>query len=141
MTFRILCRTLLGGFFMLSGVLKILSPDEFQMALLNYPLMNYQTSFLVAQILPFIELFCGLGIWFKRLEIWGLIQITGLLLLFIVMLSWTWALGLDINCGCLGEIDPIKGQPGLIARDIVLIGLAVYLLKTSRFRIISATTK
>lgn len=129
---RSIAKWLLGGFFIIAGILKALDPAAFQEDVLNYQLVGYPISFVTAYFLPFFEITLGIGVIFSVCTRACLVSIILLLCAFIGVLSFTWAQGIDINCGCFGAIDPVKGQPGAIFRDIVLIGLAFYLLKQTR---------
>lgn len=130
-----ICRLILGCFFVVAGFLKCVDPAVFQQEILAYQIVGYPLSFVAAHFLPFIEIALGLGVvvgWKLRFALTG---IAVLLFVFIAALSWTWFQGIDIQCGCLGKIDFIEGQPAAIARDVVLLLMAFFLfVKPARQR-------
>lgn len=75
-------------------------------------------------------------VWVNRYAVianrrWGLWLVIGLLALFIPVLGYGVAIGLDISCGCLGRAD-LSSLPEAILRDLLLLTLAGALLRTSR---------
>lgn len=62
---------------------------------------------------------------------WGLWLVIGLLALFIPVLGYGIAIGLDISCGCLGRAD-LGSLPEALLRDLLLLTLAGALLRHSR---------
>ena len=119
------CRILVGGFFMLAGVIKALDPGAFQLEIMAYQLVGYPISFLLSYLLPYFEIALGagliLGIGIKIAQT----SISFLLIGFISVLSWTWMMGINIECGCLGKIDFMEGQPAAILRDFVLLAMVL----------------
>jgi len=125
----LLGRLLLGGFFLIAGILKVLDPATFQHEIIAYQLVNYPVSYLMAYFLPYLEIVLGLGVLLKlRIEA-ALVIIIGLLFVFILALAWTWMKGIDIQCGCLGKVDFIDGQPAAILRDLFLMLVAIMVYK------------
>jgi putative oxidoreductase len=123
----VLFRALLGLFFVLSGVIKAWDPAAFQQDVLSYQLVGLRASFVIAHYLPFLEIALGAAVWTGIGFRVSLVAIALLLIGFIAALSWTWALGLDIRCGCLGPIDWVEGQPAAIMRDVILLGMVICL--------------
>ena len=77
----------------------------------------------VAIGLPLLEVIAGIGLLFdiKR----SLALITGLLVLFMVVLGYGIWLGLDVDCGCFGPDDPeadaFHGLRLSLFRDLVMM--------------------
>ena len=76
-----------------------------------------------------LELCAGLAVIANRR--WGLWLVVALLALFIPVLGYGIAIGLDISCGCLGRAD-LGSLPEAIVRDLLLLTLAGALLRHSR---------
>ncbi|WP_234880434.1 MauE/DoxX family redox-associated membrane protein [Aeromonas veronii] len=118
---RMLARLALGGFFLASAGFKLTSPALFveQIAafgLIWPPLIPFAAWGLIA-----LELCAGLAVIANRR--WGLWLVIGLLALFIPVLGYGVAIGLDISCGCLGRAD-LGSLPEAIVRDLLLLTLA-----------------
>ena len=75
-----------------------------------------------------LELCAGLG---DRQPALGLWLVVALLALFIPVLGYGIAIGLDISCGCLGRAD-LSSLPQALLRDLLLLTLAGALLRYSR---------
>jgi len=124
-----LIRVLLSVIFLWSGISKLMDPTEFAVIIDAYGLIADAWILPLATILPLLEMIFGLGL---LLEIRGsLTVITGLLMLFLAILSYGIWLGLDVDCGCFGPQDPESKayhslRPALY-RDFVMIAGVVYL--------------
>lgn len=98
-------RLLVGLTFLFASIEKITETGEFATAIANYKIISGSSTLVVATILPWIELLCGLavlsGIYFRG----------AILLLFTMVSIFTLAVisglirGLDISCGCF-TLDP-----------------------------------
>ena len=108
---------------------KLMAPKEFAVIIDAYGLMPEAWILPLAIILPLLEMIFGLGL---LLDIKGsLAGITGLLMLFMAILSYGLWLGLDVDCGCFGPQDPESEafhslRPALY-RDFVMIAGVIYL--------------
>lgn len=114
----------LGGFFLLAGGIKLLDAGAFQQEILTYQIVGQVASGVAAHYLPALEVMVGLGV-LSGMRMRVAVLLSGILLAaFIFALSWTWLQGIDLNCGCLGPIDFVEGQPAAIVRDLLLLGMA-----------------
>ncbi len=118
-----LVRFLLAAVFIWSGTAKILAPQSFVYVIDAFGIVPEALVWPTALGLSICELVAGIGLVFDLK--WSLGIITGLLGLFIVVLSYGLWLGLDVDCGCFGPDDP-EGQafhslrPALY-RDLVML--------------------
>jgi len=127
----LIARLILGGVLLAAGALKIGSLQKSAMAVRSYELLPVPLANFLGYTLPWIEIGVGL------LLIAGvLVRISGLIgavtmLAFIIAISWAWAKGLSIDCGCFGgggAIDPEDTKYlSEIIRDIGLLILGIYL--------------
>jgi putative oxidoreductase len=131
----VLIRWVIALFFIVAGAMKWGDPASFQQSILAYQVLDYPTSFVVAHFLPSLEIMLGIGLILKRSRVPALWLMGSLLLVFVVLLSWTWWLGIDVDCGCLGPIDWVEGQPAAIVRDLVLIAGIVVLYRKEQQRL------
>jgi uncharacterized membrane protein YphA (DoxX/SURF4 family) len=130
-----LIRILLGVVFLWSGISKLMNPAEFAVIINEYGLMPDAWILPLAIVLPLLEMVFGLGL---LLDIRGsLAVITGMLMLFITILSYGIWLGLDVDCGCFGPEDPeaqaFHGLRLALVRDIIMM-LGIFYLYYQRFR-------
>lgn len=90
-----------------------------------YEIFSPEFSFLLAQLIGPLELAGGLlllfGIFLRQSSMVGL----AVLVLFILGLSWVWAQGLVISCGCFGDADETN-VPLTIGRDFFYVALTAW---------------
>lgn len=129
-------RLLLGLTFLFASIDKISNPSEFATAVTNYKLITGPATLIVATVLPWIELLCGLAV------LSGL-YLRGATLLLCLMLSvFTLAVitglirGLDISCGCF-TLDPdlnrIGWQKVFENLGLILAGIILFYSETAKF--------
>lgn len=122
-------RLALGGVFLFSGAAKIITPISFATLINAYGILPEDITLTVAVLLAAFEIIAGIGL---ILDIRGsLASVSGLLVLFIIVLGYGIHMGLDIDCGCFGPDEPeataFHGLRTALYRDIVMVGGAVYL--------------
>jgi uncharacterized membrane protein YphA (DoxX/SURF4 family) len=128
-----LARVLLGLVLLAASLLKIADPHQAAAAVQAYQLLPSSLAEYVGYGLPLVEFFLavalllGLG---TRLAAW---ITAGLMVIFIFGVASAWARGLSIDCGCFGGGGVVaKGHTKYlqeILRDVVFIGLAVWLIR------------
>lgn len=126
---RMLANLALGGFFLASAGFKLVSPALFVEQIGAFGLIWPPFIPLAVWGLIGLELCAGLAVIGNRR--WGLWLVIGLLALFIPVLGYGIAIGLDISCGCLGRAD-LGSLPQALLRDLLLLTLAGALLRHSR---------
>ncbi len=125
-------RLALGGVFAYAGAVKIIEPVSFAGSIAAYKLLPYFGNFLVAAVLPWLELLCGLLLIVGcRLKAAALVIIL-LNLVFMAALSAAIARGLDIDCGCFRQ-GGAKSSPWLaLLRDALFMFAAICTVKTAQ---------
>lgn len=92
-----------GLFFAVAAVVKILDPEAFLSSLLTYEVFPYSLAVGLAYFAPALELVVALcllsGIWRKGAALLSV----SMLLLFIGLVAQGLARGLEMDCGCFGE--------------------------------------
>lgn len=126
---RMLANLALGGFFVASAGFKLVSPTLFVEQIAAFGLIWPSLIPAVGWGLIALEFCAGLAVIANRR--WGLWLVVALLALFIPVLGYGIAIGLDISCGCLGRAD-LGSLPQAILRDLLLLTLAGALLRCSR---------
>ena len=128
-------RLVLGGIFLYAGYAKIFLPSMnphppikialslFAMQVDSYQMLPSSAVNFVAHTLPFAEIALGLLLligW--QLRIWG--TLTSLIILgFFAAVVRSYALGLQINCGCFANPEPLTIST--VFRDGLLAALAL----------------
>jgi uncharacterized membrane protein YphA (DoxX/SURF4 family) len=136
-----LCRWTLGGIFIYAGGSKLLEPKTFAYLVEAYGVVPEGLLIPVAIGLPALEVIAGFGLLFDIRGSLGLI--TGLLVIFMVVLSYAIWSGLDVDCGCFGPEDPeaeaFHGLRLSLFRDLVMMGGVIFIYGWRRFRAIRPT--
>jgi len=122
-------RFCLAAVFLWSGITKFLDPVSFGVLIDAYGLIPKTWVMPAAILLSSLEIIAGAGL---IMDIYGsLAAITGMVILFIAILTYGIHMGLDIDCGCFGPHDPeAKAFHGLrtaLTRDFVLMAGVLYL--------------
>lgn len=122
-------RALVGGGFIIAGLLKIADPAKFADNVANYRLAHHELINLVAIILPWIEVVAGLfvvtGVWLRA----AALVIASLTVVFLTVIVSALARGLNIECGCFGTVGGKHIGLVNLAIDLVFLGLAVWLAR------------
>jgi uncharacterized membrane protein YphA (DoxX/SURF4 family) len=119
-----LSRLCVGIIFIYASFYKIIEPGLFAKSIWYYHLVPGVLINLMALVLPWLELLCGLGLIlgvFYRGSVWWMTVLT---VIFIVALSSTIARGLSIDCGCFKVGKTATGP----AWNALLIDIPVLLL-------------
>ena len=96
----VLVRILLGIIFIYASYDKILDPGKFARDIANYHLIPMGVENLIALIIPWLELFIGIGL-VAGLMVDGASMISGgLMALFILFIFQDKLRGLKLECGC-----------------------------------------
>lgn len=117
------CRWLVAIVFIYAGVPKLFNLNSFAEVIGAYGLLPEQLLYPAAFVIALAEVVCGVGLILKNR--FSIHVITLLLLLFVAVLSYGLALGLDVDCGCFGPGDPEKevfsNLKTALVRDLLLI--------------------
>ncbi len=119
-------RLLLAAVFIYAGVIKGTDPVAFAGQVANYQLLPYAWNYLVAAVLPYMELLCGLLLLLDKRVRPALLVLFGLNLVFMLAISSLIMRGIDIDCGCFRPDAANKTSPWMaLWRDIGLLLLMV----------------
>jgi uncharacterized membrane protein YphA (DoxX/SURF4 family) len=96
----LIARLVVGGIFIYASFYKIIDPGSFAKSIWYYHLVPGSLINLMALILPWVELLCGLslvlGVFYRGAVAW----VNVLTVIFIIALATTIVRGIDIDCGC-----------------------------------------
>jgi len=132
----LLARIILGGLFVVASIDKIIDPNTFAVAIVNYQVVGPSLALVIATILPPLELLCGLGIFLGMYPRASAFLITTMLIVFTTLIVSALFRGLDISCGCFTQ-DPNASKIGYqkILENIGMIILGTYLMFVRNFGI------
>lgn len=136
-------RLLVGGVFVVAGLLKLPDPAAAVRAVRAYRLLPEALVSPVAFGLPVVEIAVGLALILGVFVRTAAIVSAVLLVVFISGVGSAWARGLQIDCGCFGNGGQVAaGQtayPWEIARDVGLLIVALALARWPRSRLALGT--
>jgi uncharacterized membrane protein YphA (DoxX/SURF4 family) len=128
----LLARVVLGGTLVVAGALKVGDPGGSIRAVNAYQLLPLGLAEWVGYALPYLEMAVGLllvaGLFTRTVA-----AVAGLLMAaFVFGISWAWAKGLQIDCGCFGGGGTVAAGETSYGLDLVrdggLLLLAVWLV-------------
>lgn len=122
----LIARAVVGGLFLVSAYGKIIAPAQFAEEIRAYQMLPAISTNVLAYTLPWVELLAGLllviCVWRKEARS----IIAALLVVFTIAKAYTYARGMDIDCGCGGGVEILKyiyNSPQGILTNLVLLGL------------------
>lgn len=121
----------LGGVFIWAGLLKLFDPLGFAESIANYRAFPHMLSFILALVLPWIEVICGVLLIIGLLRRSSAFLLSVLLVAFLVLIAVTIMRGIDIDCGCFGTFSR-KVDYTLILSDCVLLFLSLNIFFSKR---------
>jgi hypothetical protein len=128
----IIIRVLLGATFLISGLAKLYSIEEFELSIMETGLFNWTSALLLSRIIISSEIILGLAIIFKiyfRLS---------LILSILILIVFSFYLGYLIffkplieDCGCFGDLIKMSPETSLI-KNSIMVALSFLLLKINK---------
>lgn len=110
--------------------LSLASPAEFASDIDNFKLLPWPVSVALAFYLPWLEIFCALGLVFRFLYRGSLTLLIMLMVVFTLAITAAKVRGLDITCGCFGHASQHWSFPSHLATNLaILAGLLVLFFK------------
>jgi uncharacterized membrane protein YphA (DoxX/SURF4 family) len=117
-------RLAVGGVFIWAGVLKVGDPLGFAQTVKNYQAFPHDLIFVIALVLPWVEVLCGAGLIAGVLKRSSAFIAAVLLAGFIALVGSALLRGIDTSCGCFGSLSR-RADLGLMLMDTVLLLMAV----------------
>ena len=116
---------IIGLIFIYASLEKIAYPAYFAVSVQNYQLIPDYFTNIIAVVLPWLELYCGIlvliGFWHKA----GATIVSLLNIVFIITLTSAVFRGLDIDCGCYGAGSSVNISR--IIEDLFLLAFSLHI--------------
>lgn len=128
-------RTVLGVVFILAGIDKVMYPDAFAASIEAYKLVPYGAINLIALILPWMELLCGVFLLGGAYVRGSGALVSVLLVVFMFGIISAMMRDLKIDCGCFGQehATPVSWMKVVENAGLLLLGIHLLLYpRTSR---------
>src|ERR1700747_3238403 len=118
------------------GNLSAADPAEFAHDINNFRILPWVVSVALAFYLPWLEIFCGLGLVFRVLCRGALSILTALIVVFTLATIAAKVRGLDITCGCFGHASQHWSFPSHLATNLAILAalLTLFFKATRGFR-------
>src|SRR5512136_1489251 len=115
-------RVVVGGLFIWAGVLKIIDPLGFGQSIENYRSFPHWLAFIIAIVLPWVEVLSGLFLIIGLFRRSSALIISVMLIGFIGLVAVAMLRGIDTTCGCFGSLSR-KADLSLVLMDAVILFL------------------
>jgi putative oxidoreductase len=110
-----------AGIFIYAGALKAIDPVQFASDIDNYKILPWPASVALAFYLPWLEIFCALGLVFRFLYRGALSILTASIVAFTLATIAAKVRGLDITCGCFGHASQNWSFPAHLATNLAIL--------------------
>jgi len=114
--------------------LALANPTEFANDIDNFKILPWPVSVALAFYLPWLEIFCALGLVFRFLYRGALSILTASIVVFTLAIVAAKVRGLDITCGCFGHASQHWSFPGHLATNLTILAALLALLFRATFR-------
>ncbi len=114
--------------------LSLVNPAEFASDIDNFKILPWAVSVALAFYLPWLEIFCGLGLVFRLFYRGALSILTALILIFTLGIIAAKVRGLDITCGCFGHASQHWSFPSHLATNLAILAALLALGFSNRSR-------
>jgi putative oxidoreductase len=106
--------------------LSLASPAEFASDIDNFKILPWSVNVALAFYLPWLEIFCALGLVFRFFYHGALSILIASIVVFTLAITAAKVRGLDITCGCFGHASQHWSFPSHLATNLaILAGLIV----------------
>jgi putative oxidoreductase len=125
---------IVAGIFIYAGGLKAFDPVQFASDIDNFKVLPWPVSVALAFYLPWLEIFCGLGLVFRFFYRGALSILTVLILVFTLAIIAAKVRGLDITCGCFGHASQHWSFPSHLVTNLTILAALLALGFSNRLR-------
>src|SRR4029453_9737746 len=100
-----------------------------------YKIVPWPVSVALAFYLPWLEIFCALGLVFRFLYRGALSILSASIVIFTLSIIAAILRGLDITCGCFGHASQNCGFPSHLATNLAILAALLALLFEAKSKI------
>ncbi len=111
--------------FLLSGITKIISPQDFAENLKEYRMFTPWMIRIAVYFLPWAEIICGIGLLIPYLRKPSALLMVFMNLFFILILSVALSKGVKASCGCFGSLSEDISIRAVV-RDLLFLSMALF---------------
>ena len=129
-----LLRLIIGATFIYAGVVKTLLPARFTSDIHNYRLLPWSIAVTLAFYLPWLEIVCGLAVVLGRFYRAAVAILLALTIIFIVASTTARMRGIDISCGCFGQLSNNLSFGWHLGLNIMLLVALIALWSSKHLR-------
>jgi uncharacterized membrane protein YphA (DoxX/SURF4 family) len=119
----------IGGIFIVAGVIKVIHPLQFAYDIANYDAVPWAVGVRAAFYLPWLEIIAGLCLILRRFYAGALTVILGLTLVFIGATVSARMRGIDISCGCFGHASDNLGFAQHLVMNFAILAVIILLMR------------
>ena len=123
-----------AGIFIYAGALKAFDPVQFASDIDNYKILPWPVSVALAFYLPWLEIFCALGLVFRFFYRGALSILSASIVVFTLATIAAKARGLDITCGCFGHASQHWSFPAHLLTNLAILAALLALGFSNRLR-------
>ena len=114
-------RILLGIFFLVSAIAKLVDIDRFEVYIFSYNILSLNLSFLVARLIIIFEIIVGLGlianVYNRLIDTCTLIMLIG----FTLLMGYASLIGRNDSCQCMGSLLEINPTHSILKNAILIL--------------------
>ena len=118
----------LAGIFIYAGALKAIDPVQFASDIDNYKIVPWPVCVALAFYLPWLEIFCALGLVFRFFYRGALSILSASIVVFTLATIAAKVRGLDITCGCFGHASQNWNFPAHLITNLAILAVLLLLL-------------
>src|SRR5262245_2570251 len=118
---------IVAGIFIYAGVVKAIDPVQFASDIDNFKILPWPVSVALAFYLPWLEIFCALGMVFRFLYRGALSILPASIVVFMLAIVAAKVRGLDITCGCFGHASQHWSFPSHLVTNLAILAVLVVL--------------
>jgi putative oxidoreductase len=124
----LMLRLYLGGIFIYASMYKISYPVEFAENIASYQIVPYWAVNLMAIVLPWTELICGILLVVGVRSKSAVCMIAGMLVIFILAIALALLRNIPIGCGCFHSMEEPMDWTTLL-RDFAWLAMAIHVYR------------